>query len=220
MSVADVRIGVDARLREIRLYYELLRDLSPSRPGPPRVGVVAGKGLLFVQLYGALEYCVVALVQDTLRAVNARSPRFIDVKPAFLSVALHDQCLSLANVGPQKVWPRRRELFARAYAMDPVAINDTVFPADSANLRYEQLQSVWDSLCVPDPVLPRVELRGRINEVTENRNAIAHGRETPATVGSRYTIGEMEKRVADIRELCEYYLQVFDHYIRSAAFLA
>ncbi len=54
------------------------------------------------------------------------------------------------------------------------------------------------------PVVPESRLIGRIDELVENRNAIAHGRRTPEEVGGRYSTSEIEKRVDDIERITIY----------------
>jgi hypothetical protein len=43
----------------------------------------------------------------------------------------------------------------------------------------------------PEMVVPQASL-GRTNALRERRNAVAHGRESAAKVGERYTISELE----------------------------
>jgi hypothetical protein len=51
MSLGDVRSAYSARFREVRLYLELIKSLSPVRPGAVKVGVKVAKGMFFVHLF-------------------------------------------------------------------------------------------------------------------------------------------------------------------------
>lgn len=219
MSLGDVRSTSSARLREVRLHLDLIKELSPSRPGPVRVGVKVAKGMFFVHLYGALEFTVAISVQRALQAINEKAPRIHDVKPAFLSLALDAECRAVAAVGPAKMWPKRRELFARSRSSDCIVLNDNVLPADSSNIKYEQLESIWETFCITAPVLPRPPLRARLHEITENRNAISHGRESPATIGGRYSPTDLTQCFAAVDELCTYVVGTFEEYVANERFL-
>jgi hypothetical protein len=219
MSLGDVRSASTARLREVRLSLELIKELSPVRPGAIRVGVKVIKGMFFVHLYGALEFTVVSAVQRTIQAINAKSPKIQDVKPAFLSLALDAECRSAASVGPTKMWPRRRELFARTQSAEAIAINDSIFPADGSNIKFEQLESVWETFSISAPVLPRLPLRTRLHEITDNRNAISHGRESPMAIGGRYSVQDLVRILAEMDELCTHVVQTFEDYIANDRFL-
>lgn len=61
-------------------------------------------------------------------------------------------------------------------------------------------------------------LKGRVDELVENRNAIAHGRKSPAVIGGRYSSGDLEKRYRDIDELCIYIIDAFESYLNNKDF--
>jgi hypothetical protein len=127
---------------------------------------------------------------------------------------------SVASVGLTKAWPRRRDLFARTKSIEAVAINDSVFPADGYNIKFEQLESVWETFCINSPVLPRAPLRTRLHEITDNRNAISHGRESPTTIGGRYSVQDLERILSEIDELCTYVVNTFEEYVDNEHFLS
>ena len=63
------------------------------------------------------------------------------------------------------------------------------------------------------PVVPEPRLVGRIEELVENRNAIAHGRRTPEEVGGRYSTAEIEKTADDIEKIGSYFVTELErHY--------
>jgi len=57
-------------------------------------------------------------------------------------------------------------------------------------------------------------------ELVENRNAIAHGRESASAVGSRFTIDELHSRYASISEVCSHVIQTFRNYLSKKHYLA
>jgi hypothetical protein len=220
MSLGEVGSASTARLREVRLHLELIRELSPARPGPVRVGVKIAKGMFFVHLYSVLEFTLVASVQKSIQLINARSHRISDAKPVFLSLALDAECRAVASVGPTKMWPKRRVLFARARSSELILINDSILPSDGSNIKYEQLESIWETFCIDTPVLPRLPLRTRLHEITDNRNAVSHGRESPAAVGGRYSVSDLASIFAEVDELCSHIVQTFEGHIANEGFLA
>ena len=218
--LSDVRAASDARLREVRVYVDDLAKQDQGRPVAIRTGFTAAKGLFFVHLYGALEYTVTQAVQRAIQSINQSSPSFRDLKAAFFSIALDSECKAVAAVGPTKVWPKRWELFERTVSGDAVHISDAVFPADGFNLKIVQMESVWRSFCLPGSVVPKPELRGRLDELAENRNRIAHGRESATSVGSRYSTDDLRIRLTDIDGYCSYVIQTFDAYLTGRDYIA
>ena len=211
--LADVSTAAGERLREVRLYVEALKKEERTRPGPIRTDFSVAKGLFFVHLYGAFEYTVTQSVQRSLQLVNFSAPTMRELKPVFWSVALDAECKAVADVGPAKVWPKRWKLFERSVSSEPVTIDDSVFPADGSNLKTLQMESVWRSLSLPGDVVPMPRLRGRLDELTDNRNRIAHGRESPVSVGSRYSVDDLRIRFRDIEGYCSYVIQTLESFL-------
>jgi hypothetical protein len=77
----------------------------------------------------------------------------------------------------------------------------------------KQLETIWAVFGLTVPVVPELRLLGRIEELVENRNAIAHGRRTAVEVGGRYSALEIEKRIDDVEQISSYVVtQMEDHY--------
>jgi hypothetical protein len=215
----DISINSTARLREVRSFLTMIRMISGSNTFAFSSELSIAKGLFFVHLYGSYEYTVVSAVQKTLSIISGMRYSVADYKPAMLSIVLDSKCKSVASVGPQKLWEKRWELFNQISPGNIVDIDDTILPTDGSNLKYRQLESIWTTLCVSDPILPRPILRGRLEELVENRNAIAHGRDSASTVGGRYSVGDLDRRFDDINEFCIYIIQCLENYITNKDFL-
>lgn len=214
----DISINSTARFREIRSFLTMLRNISPTTPtSPPEIAV--SKGLFFVNLYGAFEYTVTSSVQKTLSIIDSKQIPVTKFKPTMLSLVLDSQCRSISAVGSAKLWEKRWELFNQLSSSNVVSINNTVMPTDGSNIKYGQLSSIWTTLCIKEPVVPTMIYRGRLEEMAENRNAIAHGRESAATIGRRYSINDLEQRFNDINTLCIYIIQCLENYLTNDDFL-
>ena len=85
-------------------------------------------------------------------------------------------------------------------------------PTDGRNITTSQLHSIWTVFSIQSPIVPRPELRGRVNEITENRRSISHGRNKPEEVGRRYTDTEIKKIAADVNEISYYIVNIFSNY--------
>jgi hypothetical protein len=90
---------------------------------------------------------------------------------------------------------------------------DTAFPSDGSHFRARQIQTIWDIFGLTGPIVPDNKFIGRIDELVENRNAIAHGRRTSEDVGSGYSFDDMGKRVDDIEKISIHLLtEMENHY--------
>ena len=220
--LSDIRSAYTSRLVDVRFLLNTIQHLeTASTPLFSSRGITITKGLFFVHLYGVYEYTVTSAVQRTIQHINAMNCTIDKCKPILLSIILDSECESLASVGRNSSWPKRWELFEKLNKTEPVRINDNIFPTDGKNIRYGQSTSIWKTFCIKDAPIPSEQmlLRGRVDELVEKRNAIAHGRESPADVGRRYSLDDLEKRYQDIDGLCIYILDILESYLDNRDFL-
>lgn len=92
-------------------------------------------------------------------------------------------------------------------------------PTDGQNFRYRQLESIWKTFCIQDPILPHGSTGGRIQEMVDLRNSIAHGNESPVEIGKRFTADDLQIRFDVIDEYCNYVIITFENYINNKHYL-
>jgi len=125
----------------------------------------------------------------------------------------------MADVSYAKVWEKRAALLERAAATDTLCIDEAVLPTGGGNIGYSQLQNIWTMFCVQGPVLPEMALKGKIDELVDKRNALAHGRETPSEIGARFSFAELETRYAACNSLSLHIVNTFTTYLLDRDFL-
>jgi len=179
------------------------------------------KGLLFVQIYSTYEYAVRSAVQATLLAIKADDIPINQLRKEVLCLALEPHWKSAADAGRSKVWERRLNLMDQVGSRDSTyTLSDAVFPNDGSHYRVRQLHTIWKIFAVSDPVVPDPRLLGRIEELVENRNAIAHGGRTADEVGRRYSRQDIEIRLADAETICNYVVDTLRAHHESGALVA
>ena len=207
----------DATRREIgertlvsRRLLALIQSLEHSRT----LETAAHKGLIFVQLYGVYEYAVRSAVQAMLSAIRTDGLCARDLHYQVLTLVLDPGFISAASSGRRACWGKRSALLQGSDSTAPlVSLADTAFPADGSHYRVRQLHTIWEVFGLSVPVLPEPRLAGRIEELVENRNAIAHGRRTPEEVGGRYSTSEIDKSITDIESVATYVVTAMEtHY--------
>lgn len=207
------------RLIEVRDYLHLIQSVQPVVP-VLRSDWIAAKGLFFVHLYSAYEFTVTTAFRTTLQVLGRSGLTLATCHPAFLSVALDAELRSVGQSGNKRCWEKRRVLFQGIKSNTPLQLNDSLLPTDGSHFRTKHLKCLWDTLCINAPVVPRPPLMGRIDELVENRNAVAHGRESAATVGGRYSVLDLQKRYDDVHEVCIHLVQVLAKYLKDRQYVA
>ncbi|MCC6340866.1 MAG: hypothetical protein IT166_01635 [Bryobacterales bacterium] len=206
------------RLIEVRDYLHLIQTVQPAAP-IVKPDWIAAKGLFFVHLYAAYEFTVTAAFRTTLQVLGSSGLTLATCHPAFLSVALDAELKAVFASGNKKHWEKRRALFQGIKSSSPLQLNDNLLPTDGSHFRTRHLQCLWDTLCIKDPVVPRPPLMGRIDELVENRNNVAHGRESAVAIGGRYSVPDLRKRYDDVHEVCTYLLQVLAKYLTDKQYI-
>jgi hypothetical protein len=188
----------------------LVRAFEGSKP--PEAATC--KGLMFVQLYGTYEYAVRSSVQAVLSSISGDGLCARDIHQRALTLVLHSGFDSASAAGPRRMWEQRLDLMAKLDSTGPLdSLDNSAFPRDGSHYRVRQLETIWAVFGLTVPVVPAPRLVGRIDELVENRNAIAHGRRTAEEVGGRYSTSEIEKTIDDIEQISSYVVtQMEAHY--------
>lgn len=178
------------------------------------------KGLFFVYLYGAYEFTINEGVRALNASITASGVALSDCKPALLSLALDAELKSFAQAIGGPKWRLRHKLFERLGTADTVNIGATLNPTAGRNVDIEQLRLLFTSFAISNPLFPRPEIEFRISELVRNRVDVAHGNQSAAQVGGRYTLAELGERFRDIDELCTYLIDTFQNYLLSRSYRA
>ena len=205
-----VRTEVNARTLVCRQL--LAWAQASSAPNPMEVAVC--KGLMFVQLYAVYEYTVRSSVQAVLAAIRDDGLCPQQLHHHSLALILDARFASVSTAGRRRVWEQRTGLLTACDSTDSLTrLNDTVFPTDGSHFRAGQLQTIWGIFGLTTSIVPEPRLLGRIEELVENLNAIAHGRRTPEEVGGRYSTLDILKRIDDVEAIMTYLVtQLESHY--------
>jgi RiboL-PSP-HEPN len=176
------------------------------------------RGLAFVQLYATYEFTVRGVVQVAIDSINAHGHRMNEIAPSLMALYLDSELSSLKDCGPRRVWDARLKIFERAFSGDVVALsNNTGPPSDGTHYRHTHLLMIFAVFGIRRLPVRRRAHYFRIDEVVNNRNQIAHGAETAADVGRRYTYPDMIHRVRQMKSVCALLVSVFDSFCADSS---
>jgi len=199
---SSAQTEVTQRLAAIRDFISLLQATEQTGSGTS-AATREGKGLVFIQLYAVYEYCIVSGVAAAVARVNALSLRHDEIRKSLLSMVLDSDC---SSIGASDGWGKRVQLFNNTVTSTSAQIRATLFPKDNSHFRVKQLELIWNIFGVPAPVVSSPHHIGRIEEIVELRNSIAHGKQSPSDIGQRFSSPELIKRVTDIDSICLHFL--------------
>jgi hypothetical protein len=201
------------RIMSVRLFYTASAELSA-----PRASTIA-KGLVFVELYAVYEFTVREAFEKGMSLAASHSIPMHRLCNGMRTLALDSEFKSLADLRRRSSWPRRMELLAKAESVDIAKFEQIEFPEDGTHYRHGQLETLWSLLGMNCDTVSDKKHLGRIDEMVEHRNAIAHGRDTADSIGGRFSDSDIKDRIEDVQEICLYILQcIEDHFQESSTF--
>jgi hypothetical protein len=190
----DLQLEVLDRFTALEQYF--LK--SPRKPDPL---AQMAKGLVFVPVYAVYEHTAKSVMRLAVDEIVAHAHKYSDLTPALLAVFLSPEVDALRQCPDKGEWERRFSLCEKALSDDPI-MPVNVMPHDGSHFRHTQITVMLRALGVRRSLTLRRRHLYKIDEVVNNRNAIAHGLETPADVGRRYSRNDVVKNIRLMRGIC------------------
>ena len=180
------------------------------------------KGVVYVLLYGALEFTITHCVSRTIEILNYKTLNLYEVLPSLWGLIYDSACKRIETAGTNKKWENRYKLF-KELTKDKVIeqIESTLFPSSNGNIKEQQLDRVWKTFGLKAPMFEpeHMSVKQRLLELAEGRMAAAHGRECASQVGSLKTAGDLEGLYDSISRYCSYLIECFTQYINQEEYL-
>lgn len=208
--LAAVRADVASRLNEVRQLLDLIRQLEVAPPAedPPEARIL--RGLFFVHLYAALEFTVTQGVQRLLVEADRLRVPAAHLEPRFHAVVLDPLFSSLRNIGEEKRWQARVKVIDAQAAPSAYDISSDLFGLFLQNVKVDRLETLFNCLNVPDPIVPDPSYRLYVDELVDFRNGVAHGRFSALGVGRRMRSAELLARLTAMNAVCGHILDCLD----------
>ena len=196
----SVRNEVDRRLLACHQQLGLIARLEAEQSAIAPVC----KGMYFVQLYALYEYSVKSTVTSAIGSLAATGSAWNRIRHAGLSLILDPMWEAAAKSGKAQKWDARISVAERIRSLQQTAtLNDVPFPADGSHYSVRQLHTIWKVFGLDEPVLSEPRFQGRVVELVENRNYVAHGAKPPEEVGKGFSQHDLVQRTDDIAALCD-----------------
>ncbi|MHC1732806.1 MAG: MAE_28990/MAE_18760 family HEPN-like nuclease [Bacteroidales bacterium] len=213
----NISITSAQRITEVREYLDFLAQHIPPAPTATPRYLNTCKGLIFVQLYGIIEFTINSTLTRTIDLINQELVKLQDTQPFIWSMALNPQLDALREANRKK-WDKRFDLFQKVLDNDEVIITNDIKPTNGDNYNFPQLESIWKTFNITAPIFNDVTFRGRLQEIVSNRINISHGNNSAAEIGSNVTPADLYIRIKDVSRYCSYFISVFEDYILQKGF--
>ena len=218
--LASLRAGSGDRVRQSFVLIQQLRQMEAAGESANEEILKIQKGLFFVSLYASLEFTLTNAVSEFLSALQTSAVEPRQYRVGLLPTLLNREFNAVTGSSKKTNWDHKRSLIERVFSQNACTIDNDIFPAESTNISADHFQTIWNQLEIPGDPLPPGVNPWTVNEIKEHRNAIAHGREKAATIGSRFTLTALEDRHRTVESICAYTVMSFEEHLSQRTFLA
>jgi len=170
------RDDLQDRLGSIR---SLIDASHANTPGVPDVSREA-RGLAVVLLYASYENLLTSLGASLLNTASSLRVGNRRLRPGLKVFAAYRELCAIGGVAPPKIWTRGLAVVEQLDQTKTNSLNSgVVFPNDGSNFRTSQVRTFCNVFGLSDPAPVLREVWNRLDTIVADRNAVAHGRETP-----------------------------------------
>lgn len=214
MPMNAVKTRTSERFNEVLIFLNYVSSLEPENSTEPvALEVKIMKGLFYVHLYSAFEKSINDTVETVLSLISSKNVKNNHLLAPVLSVVLSDKIKSLKDCGYAKIFVKSSDVFVDAASTNITPINETIFSNQLQNIWVKTIDEIFQTLGIP-PLSLDIRSKTTINEVVERRNAVAHGRDSAASVGERYRVGVLREKMEIISfSTNEIISTIEDHYL-------
>lgn len=162
-----------------------LRGLPNGNVHPAPLEISNLRGLWLVNLYGVMEKSVNMISDEVIDCIVSDEVSSSFLKPSLHGVFHFSKILALKDCGHGTVMEKSMDLLRASHSIENVALASNPLPNKLQNVDAETIDLLCNLLSLDGHVI-EAGRRGRLNNLKERRNAVAHGRETPHSVGRRF----------------------------------
>ncbi len=216
----EVSLNSTKRLLEAKILMELCSDDKFDEEQATTDSVL--KGVVYVLLYGALEFTITHCVSRIIEILNDKTLNLYQVLPSLWGLIYDSACKRIETAGTNKKWENRYKLF-KELTKDKVIeqIESTLFPSSNGNIKEQQLDRVWKTFGIKAPMFEpeHMSVKQTLLDLANGRMAVAHGRECASQIGSLKSSSDLEELYDSISRYCSYLIECFTQYINQEEYL-
>ena len=212
MPFRSIKSRTSERFNEVRLFLNFLSSHEPSDPiESVSLEINVMKGLFCVHLYAAFEKSISDAIETVLTLISSKNIKNSHLSAPILSVVLKDKIKSLKDSAYSKIFIKSSDIFIDAASNNIVPINETAFASHLQNVKINIIDEIVKTLGM-NPLILSIHTRITIDEVVDKRNAVAHGRDSAASVGERYRVPALREKLEIISTAAHEIIDAIENY--------
>lgn len=217
MLPPEISSGITTRLREVQEVLGHLKQIEAA-PGKPEASEIKLlRGLFYVHLYGAFEYGVNRIVHAASQHINDQAIQHHRLVHSIGVIVLDAEFKAAGQSSAQNRWLKRLALIKRRNSSEIASIAEGVI--DFQNVWLKTIEEIFQVFGINQPAVYDITKSGYLLELTDTRNKIAHGRESPQEIGSKRRSSELQVLYDVISRQLFYILDCFTDYLAAETYI-
>jgi hypothetical protein len=217
MNSARAKASANAGFNDVLILLNFLKQHEPPVGDPIPLELRMMRGLFFVQLYGTVEAVVLQTMSLLLGSIKALTPTTRDIDHAFYVVALSNNWKRVKDQGYKKIFSQMRNFFDSQQSVTVCEIDETLFSLYLQNISGAAIDELILAIGANIPLL--LQDRVLLNELVDNRNKVAHGRESSAEVGGRYSITDLQSKLSQVQNFTYGFIAAIESFYDNREFI-
>lgn len=220
MPFSTLRSTINSRFAEVTALLNYIKSIEESVVPPatlPRECKIL-KGFFYVHLYAWVEFAVDRLVVDTLSLIKSKNIAFSHFDKKFHTISLHSHLQRVRDCSPKAFLDKSADIFIQIDSPDIAVFDETLVS--------KYIQNVWGKTfnqLTKTLGMPMFQMQGRtiaiFDELADNRNKVAHGRESAENVGSSPNYSDLKRKYDEVYLTISLYLDHYQAYYQSKEYV-
>lgn len=220
MPFSSIKSEISSRFIEINTFLNSIKTFEDSVT-PPALHPIEYKiykGLFYVHLYAGVEFAINKTVVDTLSLIKGKNVVYHHLENRFYTVALHSNLQSVRDCNSKVFLDKSADLFQFTESLDVSSYDETLILKYIQNIWGKTFNQLTKTLGVSAFAISPIEIR-IFDEIVENRNKVAHGRDSAANVGSAPKYVDLKSKFDVVHDVINRYVSHIEQFYINKEFI-
>lgn len=220
MPFRSLRSNINARFVEVNTLLNYIKSIEDSITPPATTPIEYKilKGLFYVHIYACVEFAVNKLVVDTLSLIKSKNIMYSHFENKFHTISLHSQLHGVRDCNSKYFLDKSSDIFIQIDSTNVVTFDETLVS--------KYIQNVWGKTfnqLTKTLGMSLFTITGRtiaiFDELVDNRNKVAHGRDSAENVGSSPNYIDLKQKYDIVYVTINTYIDHYELYYQSKDYI-
>lgn len=219
MSFNNFKTNLNGRFAELVTHLNYINSLEPREPHTESsLEVKILRGFYYVHLYAVLEKTINDLVSVLINEIKKHRPMNCHLIHSLNVITQANNWQSLRDSKHSELHLKAVRILSRIESSDFLDLEPTHIQKNLQNIWTNTILEILELFSINDFIISSFD-NTLINEITEKRNAVAHGRESPVIVGERFRSDALRRKLTALQLFCNNLVNHIEMYCDGFKFI-